>query len=82
MTLLRRRISVTTKSTGLGNKDPVKEKTALGKGHFQKGGCRNRTRTCDPLINSQLLYRLSYAATRLAILPYWFLACKLLGPGA
>lgn len=29
-------------------------------------GCRNRTRTYDPLINSQLLYRLSYAATRLS----------------
>lgn len=29
-----------------------------------KPGCRSRTRTYDPLINSQLLYRLSYAATR------------------
>lgn len=28
-----------------------------------KNGCRSRTRTYDPLINSQLLYRLSYAAT-------------------
>jgi len=30
----------------------------------EKGGCRNRTRTCDPLINSQLLYQLSYAALK------------------
>ena len=28
-----------------------------------KNGCRNKTRTYDPLINSQLLYQLSYAAT-------------------
>ena len=27
-------------------------------------GCHNRTRTYDPLINSQLLYQLSYVATK------------------
>ena len=27
-------------------------------------GERDRIRTCDPLIKSQLLYRLSYAPTR------------------
>jgi hypothetical protein len=39
-------------------------KKAAPKGDFyvQKSGCRNRTRTYDPLINSQLLYQLSYAA--------------------
>lgn len=34
-----------------------------------KSGCRSRTRTYDPLINSQLLYLLSYAATRDTIIP-------------
>jgi hypothetical protein len=28
------------------------------------GGGRNRARTCDPLIKSQLLYQLSYAPSR------------------
>lgn len=35
----------------------------------EKSGCRSRTRTYDPLINSQLLYLLSYAATRDTIIP-------------
>ena len=34
-----------------------------------KSGCRSRTRTYDPLINSQLLYLLSYAATRDTMIP-------------
>ncbi len=34
-----------------------------------ESGCRSRTRTYDPLINSQLLYLLSYAATRDTIIP-------------
>src|SRR5579871_5422402 len=34
-----------------------------------KRGCRTRTRTWDPLINSQLLYQLSYAATRCERIP-------------
>ena len=36
---------------------------------IQNSGCRSRTRTYDPLINSQLLYRLSYAAVGPLILP-------------
>src|SRR5438034_2491664 len=32
---------------------------------FQKSGEPSRTRTCDPLVKSQLLYRLSYRPTDL-----------------
>ena len=38
-------------------------------------GCRNRTRTYDPLINSQLLYQLSYAAV-LSIGIYLIFGCS------
>src|SRR5262249_29284382 len=34
-----------------------------------KAGGRSRTRTCDPLIKSQLLYQLSYAPAGLALGP-------------
>ena len=39
---------------------PVKQSAATG---YRCGACssRDRTRTCDPLINSQLLYQLSYS---------------------
>ena len=33
--------------------------------HFRKSGEPSRTRTCDPLVKSQLLYRLSYRPTNL-----------------
>jgi hypothetical protein len=35
-------------------------------GDLGKSGGRDRFRTCDPLIKSQLLYQLSYAPTFLA----------------
>ena len=37
----------------------TKKTTPRGRSQIQKDGCRCRTRTYDPLINSQLLYRLS-----------------------
>lgn len=42
---------------------------AFGSDLNLKSGCRSRIRTYDPLINSQLLYLLSYAATRDTIIP-------------
>ena len=42
---------------------------AFGSNLNLKSGCRSRIRTYDPLINSQLLYLLSYAATRDTIIP-------------
>ena len=45
------------------------ESASLAAVSHGKSGCRSRTRTYDPLINSQLLYLLSYAATRDTIIP-------------
>jgi hypothetical protein len=44
--------------------EPSKSETASRlRGRLNlKYGCHNRTRTYDPLINSQLLYQLSYVA--------------------
>ena len=39
------------------------------------GGC-SRTRTCDPLIKSQLLYQLSYAPTAGALYSKARMACR------
>ena len=45
------------------------------KGLRKFGGC-SRTRTCDPLIKSQLLYQLSYAPTAAALYSKARMACR------
>src|SRR5690554_4542131 len=48
-----------TRMASCGKKRRVEYEIALGR-VTQRNGSRSRTRTCDPMINSHLLYRLSY----------------------